>query len=174
MATTYTLISSNVLSGSAASVTFSSIPSTYTDLVLRISARSDFANNYVNIGLKINNDATAIYSYTYIRGDGSSAASSFNFDTTPELDIPYSGVGSSNTANTFSNQEIYIPNYNSTIAKQFSSFSEVENNAATGYNTAHAILYRGTSAITRLDLNAGTSSNFVSGSSFYLYGIKKN
>ena len=43
MATTYTLITSQTLASSAASVTFSSIPSTYTDLVLRVSARTDNA-----------------------------------------------------------------------------------------------------------------------------------
>jgi len=88
MPSTYTLISSNVLGSSAASVTFSAIPSTYTDLVLRISARGlDAALNTETMQFFVNNSTSAQYSYRAIR----------NFNSTATSDS-----SSGNTAGTFS------------------------------------------------------------------------
>ena len=62
---TYTLISSNVLTTAAASVTFSSIPATFTDLVLRMSAQADGASNaFDNITLTFNGTGTTCLLYT--------------------------------------------------------------------------------------------------------------
>ncbi len=76
MPATYTLINSNVLTSSAASVTFSAIPATYTDLVIRCSGRSDSSFSAV-LDLYLSfNGSTATYSRTQIRGYGSTADSS--------------------------------------------------------------------------------------------------
>ena len=73
---TYTLISSNVLTSSQASVTFSAIPATYTDLVLRISAQADGASNaFDNITLTFNGTGTTNHSSTRLTGNGSVEAS---------------------------------------------------------------------------------------------------
>ena len=175
MATTYVLISSNTLSSSAASVTFSSIPATYTDLVLKVSARGTYGNTYDNPTLIFNNDTSALYSGTGLRGTGSAAASLGSSGDTWNWVYIYIN-GSTTTANSFGNLEIYIPNYNSTTSKPTSSFAATETNATGTFMGTTANLYRGTSAITSITLNDanGTSSQFVSGSSFYLYGIKNS
>jgi hypothetical protein len=168
---TYTLISSNVLTSSAASVTFSSIPATYTDLVVRISARTDRAATSDSIKMTINSDNITIYSFTRLRGDGTSATSNRNTGNT------YVSVentdGNTATSNTFDSTEIYIPSYLSTANKPISSVIMREDNstAATTYNSLQAHLYTNTTAITSLVFAPSTGPNWVSGSSFYLYGI---
>jgi len=162
---TYTLISSNVLSSSAASVTFSSIPATYTDLVLRVSARGDNTGLLLEMTL---NSATSTYSNTLLLGDGATASSTRN---TGQAYLRAGYVNpSGSTASTFSSGEIYIPNYTSTTNKAMSSLGMTENNATTAYIANYANLWQTSSAITSISLQV-TGQNFVSGSSFYLYGI---
>ena len=166
MATTYTLISSNVLSSSAASITFSSIPATYTDLVLRCSTRTDASATQSAIKIYFNNITTDT-SATYIEGNGATVIS--GFPSAPVL--VFRATGATGTSNTFGNAEIYIPSYTNTTAKKpFSSFGVQETNATTAYIDAVAGLNNTTSAISRIDID-GNGLNLVSGSSFYLYGI---
>lgn len=173
MPSTYTLISSNVLSSSAASVTFSSIPSTYTDLVLRCSVRHDGALTASNMRLIINSDAGSSYSDTRVYGNGATATSAAA--TAGTYAYAYTGFinGASSTSSTFTNGEFYLPSYLSSAKKPYSTYNAVENNATTGYNWASAQLWQGTSAITSLSFEAG-GYNYVAGSSFYLYGIKNS
>ena len=173
MATTYTLISSNVLTSSAASVTFSSIPATYTDLVVRASVRTDFSSAYNNYRLRLNADTSSLYSYTRIVGVDTLAVSSRGSANTSILNGAANSDAS--TANTFTSLEIYIPNYLSTSNKPISIISNEEDNATEAYIAATAGLYRNTSAITSISIDSVTTSiNLVSGSSFYLYGIKNS
>lgn len=168
MAATYTLISSNTLSTSAASVTFSSIPATYTDLVLKVTARLD-SGSYGNMDIKPNNSSTndsttrlyvengTVYSDRYTNG--------YNI---------ISLSGSSATANTFGSIELYIPNYAGSTYKPMSNFGAAENNSSTTYKMGvNALLWSDTTAISSLVIT-GDGYNFVSGSSFYLYGIKNS
>lgn len=171
MATTYTLISSNVLTSSAASITFSSIPATYTDLVLRISARGDDASLSIETKIVINSDSTAKYSNTTLIGNGASASSTQSATASGNNYVQARrSPGSTATSNTFSNTEIYFPNYNSTSSKPISVADAMETNGTTAFVGATANLYTGTSGISSLVLSLN-SANFVSGSSFYLYGI---
>lgn len=171
MATTYTLISSNVLGTATASVTFSSIPSTYTDLVVQMSCRNSYAGSNDNLWYRINGDTGSNYYGTWIEGSGSAASSSrvSAFPLGPMLYLD----GNGNTANTFSTHEFYIPNYNSTAAKPTSAISVTENASTVAYIRAYAGLYTGTSAVTSITLTPN-GQNFLTNSSFYLYGIKKN
>jgi hypothetical protein len=175
MANTYTLISSNVLSSSAASVTFSAIPSTYTDLVIRWSAR-DTTSTAVGVTLYLQFNANTgtgqtIYSYTRLRGTGSAADSGLDANFYRGDSSLYNGTSS--TANTFASGEFYIPSYTASQNKPYSNFNVDENNATLGYILASAGLYRDTSAINSTTITAlGTA--FAIGSSFYLYGISKN
>ena len=105
MANTYTLIASNTLSSSAASVTFSAIPGTYTDLVLRISTRVDRAiTGSHNCQLTINGSSTSDYSSIALNGYGVSVDSSIQSSATF---IRTATAADSNTANTFSSNEFY-------------------------------------------------------------------
>jgi hypothetical protein len=170
MATTYTLIDKAILGSAQTSVTFSSIPSTYTDLKLVISARSNNNDtnegNYYTVGF---NNSTASYTNKFLRGNGS-AASSGSF-------AQYGGNSTSSlqTASTFSNDEIYIPNYLSSNNKSFSGDSVTENNATAAFATLNAGLWSVTDAITSIKLESGGGSwSFQINSSFYLYGIKNS
>jgi hypothetical protein len=173
MPSTYTLISSNVLSSSAASVTFSAIPSTYTDLVFRISARGQRAIYIDTLKIQFNSDSGTNYSSRLITGTGTSASSFGNANETSLALNPIVGDGA--TANTFSSTEIYIPNYNSTGSKPLSVITHTENNSANDYYMrALANLYRGSSGISSVVFTPEIGPNFVAGSSFYLYGIKNS
>jgi hypothetical protein len=164
---TYTLISSNVLTTTAASVTFSSIPATYTDLVLRLSIRDAGARRDGDLHIKLNSDTTN-NSYTWIRGTGSSAGSS---NGTGSMAGMYGGItnGDTSTANTFSSHECYIPNYNSTTSKPTSTFSAQEDNQTAAYILGIAGLNTATAAVTSITILC--NANLLTGSSFYLYGI---
>ena len=173
MANTYTLIASNTLSSSAASVTFSSIPNTYTDLLVKVSARSDFAGSiYRGFFIRYNGSSATNYSYTQLYGDGASGASQNNTGI-GQLDVFRSITAATATSNTFGNLEIYIPNYNSSANKTAGAFGAHETNGTTAYISANAFLRSVADAITSLDL-LPSGGNFVSGSSFFLYGIKNS
>jgi|688.fasta_scaffold669914_1 hypothetical protein len=167
---TYTLISSNVLASSAVSVTFSAIPSTYTDLEIRISARSNDAQTYGRITMRFNGSEVANYSRTRLFGYSTTATSSRDAD---DNGITQDFVnGNSATANTFGSMQIYIPSYTSSNYKPVSSFGVSESNATTEiYRAVTAGLWRDTSAITSILLRDNSGANWLSGSSFYLYGI---
>jgi hypothetical protein len=176
MPSTYTLIASNVLTSSAASVTFSSIPATFTDLVLRISARTDAATIWGgNIQVEANGStgSTTLFSNTEITGSGSTATSARNTSSGAWYGDGGRIDTAGNTANTFTSDEWYIPSYASGYSKVSSRSNASENNTSTAYINVSANLWRSTSAITSLFINSYAGS-FVSGSSFYLYGIKNS
>jgi hypothetical protein len=170
---TYTLISSNVLTASAASVTFSSIPATFTDLVLKVSARLDDGES-PSFLIRLNGDTASNYSVTFLRSTyngtfDSGRQSNYSLGT----GITYA-TGSLGTSDTFSNNEIYIPNYAGGANKVISVHGASEQNTASSaevVNNVTAGLWRITSAITSITLLNTNPYNWVSGSSFYLYGI---
>lgn len=173
MANTYDLIASNVLTSSTATVTFSSIPATYTDLILRSSVRSTHASNYDALMVSING-TTANNTYTWILGTGSVAA--VGRDQYGDARAYLGAVnGSTSTSNTFASSEWYLPSYRNSINKPSSVFFAFENNISSGdvYVGANANLYSNTTAITSLTAK-GYSGNLAAGSSFYLFGIKKS
>lgn len=169
MPSTYTLISSNVLSSSAASVTFSAIPSTYTDLVLRMSVAS---TGVIDGILRFNGSSASNYSRTYLQGNG---ASTLNARSTNSSFIGLQDLyrNNGNTANTFSNCEIYIPSYTVSQSKPISAILADESNNTTANITIIAGLFRDNTAISSFSISPN-SGDFVSGSSFYLYGIKNS
>ena len=167
MPATYTLISSNVLTTTQASVTFSSIPATYTDLVLRVSARDSSDTPISTLTMTFNSDTATNYSETVLDGSGSAASSSRT--TSVNADARVMIQPSTYTASTFGSFELYIPNYLVSANKPYSYFGITENNATASYIRTNAALWRNTAAITSISMVAPV--NFVSGSSFYLYGI---
>jgi hypothetical protein len=173
MANTFTLISSNVLSSDTASISLTAIPATYTDLVFRMSTRTTRVTETQSIFLKFNSDGTTTkYSRTFVRSDLST--SSGRQSSAASVTIPFT-TGSTATSNTFNSSELYIPNYAGSTNKPFSAFGAPENNTVDSvqYLEAMAGLYSETAAISSIQLTLPTG-NFVSGSSFYLYGIKNS
>ena len=168
MATTFQLIDKVILTGTQSTVSFSSISSAYTDMKVSISARSSNASDNDAINLYFNSDSTGSnYSCIAVYGNGSSASS---YSTTRRFG---SISAANNTASTFGNLDLYIPNYLSANQKSYSSDSVTENNATTAYPELVAGKWTGTSAISGITFSLGSGS-FVSGSSFYLYGIKNS
>ena len=173
MANTYTLIEAKTLASSVASIDFTSIPATYTDLLLKYSARTDRASNQSDIYLQFNNNTSAVYSFKRIYGSGSGVASDgLTNDTKGGL----CGIaaGANATASTFANCEIYIPDYLSSNAKSFSTDAVSENNSTDALMGLYAGLSTATAAITSIKLQCFNASNFVTNSSFYLYGISSS
>lgn len=154
-------------SGGTSSINFNSIPSTYTDLCLKISSRSTVSgvNDYPVI--KFNGVGTS-YSLVTVVGNGS-AASSYT-DT-----LVYAvGAGGTQTANTFGNSEFYIPNYAGATNKSVSIDGVNENNATNATTALTAGLWSDTPAITSIAItpfNAGQT--FVQYTTATLYGISK-
>ena len=170
MANTYTLIaSSTVGSGGAANIDFTSIPATYTDLCLVASLRP-VSGGFDGCYIYLNNDQTSTrYTSRVLRGNGGSVISFVGADTTKT----YAGEITDNTASTFNNLQIYIPNYAGSSQKSFSVDSVGENNATTAYQVFTAGLYNQTTAITQVSLRIA-SVNIAQHSIAYLYGIKNS
>ena len=169
---TYSLISNQVLGSSTASVTFSSIPGTYTDLILRISVR-DTGSPATNgiLQLTFNGSSATNYSYTGIYSTGSTTKSSQGGGTMAYIYIsPGWTTTNANSANAFSSMDIYIPSYaNSSNKSTYWAIATPDSGGTTSLTASAAGLWRGTSAITSLTL---TSTNLnVANSSFSLYGI---
>jgi hypothetical protein len=167
MANTFELIaSSTVGSGGAAFILFSSIPATYTDIVVKLSVRSDRASVGPSIGVEINGSLLNLTS-RIIAGSGA-AVSSTNYSDAYIGDA----TGANATSSTFGNQEVYFPNYAGSTYKSYSSDSVSENNATTAYAILSAGLWSQTSAITSLKFYDRGVGNFVQYSTAYLYGVK--
>jgi hypothetical protein len=151
---TYEAIFTTTLGSAAASVTFSSIPSTYTDLVI-IVAGTDSA--LAAIGLQFNSDTGTNYSRITLSGDGSAASSDTQSSHTSS-NIGLVGTVQSNTIFSVMNYA-NTTTYKTTLAKANEPNNLVR--AAVG-------LWRNTSAITSIKLLA---NSFQTGTTFSLYGI---
>jgi hypothetical protein len=174
MPNTFTLISSaTVGSGGAATISFSSIPSTYTDLLLKLSVRdtSTGPGNFQNMQLTFNGSSASNYYDRLLYGNGSSALSA-SLGPTAKINTFYS-TSAGATANTFANTDIYIPNYAGTTNKSVSIDGVTETNGNPAIAYLDAALWSNTAAITSLSI-ALDSGNFVQYSTAYLYGIVKS
>jgi hypothetical protein len=166
MAVTYKLIKTvTVGSGGAASIDFTSIPQTYTDLMLVTSARS--TSTGLGVIAKFNG-SSANYTGKYIEGNGSSTSGG-----TLSINQAGNSVSSAYTASVFANNSLYIPNYTGSTFKSSSSDAVTENNATTSYLDFYANLWSDTSAITSIALTVSVGS-FAEFSSASLYGIKNS
>ena len=170
---TMTLIASNTVgSGGVASVTFSSIPNTYTDLVLQISARTGGAGAVYD-GLKITfNGNTSSYSERLLYGIGSAVASaSQSGDNSTHFQY---GDTNDATTNTFGSATIYIPNYAGSNYKSTSADSVAENNGTANIAALNAGLWSNSAAISSISIAINSGYNFLQYSTAYLYGISNS
>jgi hypothetical protein len=161
------LIESKTLGTAQTAIEFTSIPQTFTDLVMVLSLRSTGTNTdgWYDTQLLQNGVSTGI-SNRQLYGTGSAAASNIP-GITGGVYAAHSGM----TANTFSNASVYIPNYTSTTNKSFSSDSVTEQNATSALQTINAGLITTSSPITSLGISG--AANFAIGSTVSLYGILK-
>jgi hypothetical protein len=169
MANTFELIaSSTVGSGGASSIDFTSIPSTYTDLLVKVSFRGVSSATAILVS-RYNADGGNNYVNRFLYGNGSSAGSG-NYNPN---NSNYYGNGDlyTYTANTFANCEIYQPNYTASVYKSSSADNVSENNATLANVHLSANIWNNTAAITRITLEV-YADTFAQYSTAYLYGVK--
>jgi hypothetical protein len=171
MPVTYKKIASvTVGSGGAVSIEFTSIPQTYTDLVLHLSTRLNVADNSMNF--TVNGNTGSINSFRYLAGSGSAASSASR--TNSNIYDSVISNRSSWTASTFANETIYIPNYTSSNNKSMSHDGVAENNATAAWMQMTAIQIADTNAITSLKVFYSANADIVQYSTATLYGISKS
>jgi len=159
------LIETVELASSASSITFSSIPQDYDDLMILVSARSTRTGANQDLFLMNPNATTGSFSQVILFGDGSTATSSQG--TTNAVGyLPTADT----TSNTFGNIEVYISNYTSTGNKSISVDGATENNATNARQFIFACLSTLASAYTSIEMELNTSI-FDTGSVFSLYGV---
>jgi hypothetical protein len=153
-------IATNTLTATATTITFSSIPQTYTDLILVFQGRNGSGVNY-EVETQLNGDTGTNYSFTQIRGTGS-VANSGRASTINNFRLFY-------TDNTMSSAVVHFINYsNSTTYKTYLSRSNSPSYAV----EAIVGLWRNTAAITSISMTLAASGQFQIGATFTLYGIK--
>jgi hypothetical protein len=158
----YNVISTQTLGTATSSVTFTSIPQTYTDLVLVVNHSTTGSNP--SIVARFNSDTASNYSRTRLAGDGSAVNTNRGSSETTLGLSTY--VGSPPTA--VGTMICNILNYaNSTTYKTCLT----RNNAAAYGTEASVTLWRSTASVTSVNVSVD-SSTFATGSTFTLYGIK--
>jgi hypothetical protein len=166
MPATYEPIATTTLSSAAATITFSSIPSTYTDLRLVLTALAD--SSTIGGYIIFNNDSGANYSWTNLRGDGSSASSSI---IAPATQINLAFFASATTSiPAFYTADIF--SYSGSTFKTCLITNAADKNGS-GVTERHVGLWRDTAAINRIDIYTNSVNNFATGTTATLYGILK-
>lgn len=156
---TYIALANTTLSSSSSTVVFSSIPATYRDLVVTVSGKT---TGNADIGLLLNNDSGANYSFVYMGGNGTSAASgSSGSQTSVVLDAYFWRSTEISTC------IAHIMDYSATD-KHKTVLSR--NNVAGAGVDAFANRYASTSAITQVEVRT-TAFAFDTGTQINLYGI---
>ena len=161
---TMTLIETKTLGSNAAQIEFTSIPQTFTDLLLVYSLRDTQGGFFGSTEIRLNSSASN-HTQRRLRGNGAVISSGAN--STFEIASNASGT----TATTFCNGQIYIPNYTSSLNKSASIDFVMEQNATEGYQQIAGGLYSSTAAITSIAFVNG--ANLVAGSTISIYGILK-
>ena len=164
MPATYEPIATTTLSSAASSITFSSIPATYTDL--RLVLVGIYTDAGEQLSMQFNGITTTAYSRTYLSGNGTTATSGQN-STSSRITIS-PGVGTTN-ANDRSFTNIDIFSYTASINKTC-LISDSQDNNGSGWQANFVGLWRNTNAITSVKLYP--ANTFASGTTATLYGIK--
>ena len=166
MTATYEKIATNTLGSAQATVTFSSISGTYTDLVL--ISNVDVTSAGASVNIRFNSDTGSNYSYTTLYGNGTTAASARGSSLTASYIAAYVAPNTALETVIITN----IQNYSNTTTNK-TLLSRSNRASANNSPGAEALvgLWRSTVAITSITL-AADSGNIDTGSTFTLYGIK--
>ena len=168
MANTFIAIQTvTVGSGGSASMAFTSIPQTYTDLKVVMSARGTRSEIQSNSRISFNGN-TSNFTAKYLEGQGTGVASGSSARFLGA--VPAANA----TASTFGNSEFTVPNYTSANHKSYSAYTTTENNGADAYIYFVAGLWSDTSAITSITIDSSSADNFAQHSTATLYGIKNS
>ena len=167
MANTYNLLASTTIgSGGTPTITFNNILNTYTDLKIVISGRLSQSITQSNPTISFNGSTTN-FTFRFLYGTGSGVG-----NTGASGNAIADTNAANSTASIFTNMEIYIPNYTSSLQKRFIIDSAQENNATLAYPEVWTMLWSDTSVISSIAIDSG--STWVQYSTAYLYGIKNS
>lgn len=166
MPATYEPIATTTLSSAAASISFSSIAASWTDLRLVVTAIANAST--VGGYIIYNNDSGANYSWTNLRGNGSAAASS---TIAPATQINLAFV--SNATTTI--PALYTADIFSYAGSTYKTclITNAADKNGSGATERNVGLWRSTSAINRIDIYPNSANNFGAGTTATLYGILK-
>lgn len=156
-------------SGGSSSITFSSIPATYTHLQIRGICKTDRADDNDNVKMQFNGDTASNYSHHILLGTGSSVVAAATANASSILTI---AGAAANVASVFGSGVIDILDYKDTNKyKTVRTLGGYESNS-TGFIALQSGNWRSTSAITSITLAPNIGSNFNQYSQFALYGVK--
>jgi hypothetical protein len=167
MPSTYQKIATTTLSSGITFFKFSSIPQTYTDLVLIFSAFKNSSNTATGVWVRANDDSSSLYSSTVVRGTGTAADS---FRTSNQAQIQ--------EADLFFTNDIpgslicHIMNYANTSTYKTFLFRKSSVGTSSGEATAYVGLWRSTSAINEIVYFFPGGNSQIAGGTATLYGIK--
>jgi hypothetical protein len=164
----YELISSTILTSTASSVTFSSIPSTYKHLQLRCTVRGINGATFPELRIQLNGDTASNYSYHDLRGTGSAVASSSSSS------VAYMRMGSASktaTTSSFYAMVCDILDYGNTSKNK--TLRALGGHTSDGYDDIRLASgsWGSTSAVSSINLFPA-ANDFAVGSRFSLYGVK--
>lgn len=174
MAKTYTPITTTTLTSVTNSVNLTSIPATYTDLILVVNVKAE-PNNYPILLMRFNSDSGANYSRTYMIGEMGNATSGRNSAYNQMYPGPGSAAGITDYPNLYSYGIMHIMSYANTsvfktvLSRDASPRNLIGANQETGL---FVNLWRSTAAISTINITTNNGANYDVGSSFTLYGIK--
>lgn len=160
---TYEPIATQTLASAAASITFSSIAASWTDLRLVFTGTTTTSTNFT---IRFNNDSSTNYSWTWVGGTGAAAQSGrFTSQTEYYQNVGMTSVPSMNTVDILS----YAGSTNKTAL-----VTEDSDKNGSGQLSRAVILWRSTAAINRIDITAlyGSTNTYLAGTTATLYGIK--
>ena len=157
-------------SGSQGTISFTNIPQNYTDLCVKVSVRSTYASTYYdNMILTFNGSSSG---YSFARGIGIGNGTSIDGPFVTQSNIYIGEVPAvTATTSTFSNNEIYLPNYSGNTPKQVNVDKTLENTSTTYILGMVVGLWNNTSPINSINLSLASGS-FAQFSEVTLYGVK--
>lgn len=166
MAITYVRLATTTLTSTAASINFTNIDATYTDLVVKFTGRSNADDG--SITTRLNNSSSGYNNLRYFINGGSVATVASNITDGWSV----TGVGSSTfQSNYFGAFEIYITNYATTLNKSALLAGTSPNSTTPQYTMMTAALWANSATINRIEIGFITG-NLIAGTTATLYGIK--
>jgi hypothetical protein len=159
--------------GGTSSISFSSIPSTYKHLQIRMLARSNRASDLEYLKINFNSDTAANYSWHYVLGNGAGTAAGAGANASYVFSEYYAGAAQG--SNIFGAGITDILDYQNTNKfKTIRDLAGTDNNGATNQGTIsyQSGSWRSTSAISSIQITPGGGTTIQQYSSFALYGIK--
>jgi hypothetical protein len=168
MPATFNCIATTTLGSAASGVTFSSIPGTFTDLVIIGSAQH--TSSQIDLNMRFNGDSSSVYNNVRLYGNATSIDSDKYSDRDTILSVGYIGT-TAFASSVFASFTVNIFSYTNTNIFKTILGKWGSRGTSNVYSMCNMGQWRSTSAITSVLVQPDTG-NFASGTTISLYGIK--